>query len=57
MNLKIFKTRGGRKEFEEKGIYPENLIFSSEKDHGKLQCRYNGMPQKGSLNINGKIIF
>lgn len=57
MDLKISESRGGRKEFEEKGIYPVNLIFSSEKHNGKWQCSYQGMPQRGSLDINGRIIF
>lgn len=57
MDLKITYSLGGRKEFEETGVYPEYITFFSEKHNGKWECRYKGMPNKGSLYINGKTIF
>lgn len=32
-------------------------MFYSKKYNDKWQCHYKGMPQKGSLDINRKIIF
>lgn len=57
MDLKVSHSRGGRKEFEETCIYPEYLIFSSKKHNGKWQCTYNSVAEKGSLYIEGKVIF
>lgn len=54
MDLTVTHSMGGRMEFEKTGIYPDYLIFSSEKLQFTWKFRRTAGLQTGVLKINGK---
>ncbi len=57
MTLKVSHRQGGRSEFEKTGIYPNYLIFNSEKYDIEWKVRIENESQNGSLLFNGKIVY
>ncbi|MBP6412573.1 MAG: hypothetical protein KA450_03935 [Bacteroidia bacterium] len=57
MTLKVSHRQGGRSEFEKTGIYPNYLIFTSEKYGIEWKVRIENESQTGSLSLNGKEVY
>jgi len=57
MPLKITHRQGGRKEFQETGIYPNYLIFECDKYDDIWKVRVESETQDGSLLFNEKVVY
>lgn len=57
MPIKLTHRQGGRKEFQETGIYPNYLIFECDKYDETWKVRLEDKTQDGSLLFNDKIVY
>jgi len=57
MALTINHIKGGMREFERTGIYPEYLLFNLPGTRQNWRIRIKRTPQKGVLKSKGKVLY
>jgi len=57
MSLTITHIKGGMREFERTGIYPEYLLFNLPGTRQSWRVRIKQKPQGGFLKSKGRVVF
>lgn len=55
--IHITHTQGGISEFKKTGVYPNYLIFYSDKQKKKWKHKFNGIKKEGKLISGGKLLY